>query len=336
MTVDLFNFLYRNYITYDSLYGLTKRGFYAYPEANNLNVFLDMHSLLVDAFGKNIEVTYTNVNCVTSSIINLCAHIRTYYASRHRVWTKFYIVWGWNRPPHVRSILPEYNAHIIMAEDSDIILKTLIEENLKLLDILCPYIPDVYFINGYQNETAVIINTLIKSPQQSNLIHGPNLIYSRDAFEYLCVATLPQTVMFRPKKYGGEDKSYPVMKSNLLESYLVNELKIKWKNDLPIDFNSFVKTVRYAGIKSRNVPGVMKFKKASDLEVFPHFFTSKEDEIISALTLATDLDNSSSIMMQTPVYSQLFKGIVNLFNPEQVKQINDIYFQNCPLDLNNL
>ena len=336
MRVDLLNYLYRNYITYDSLYALTKRGFYAYPEADNINVFIDMHSMLADIFGKDMEIDYNNVSVITSSIINLCAHLRAYYASRHRVWTKIYIVWAWNRPANIRELLPEYNAHTIMAEDAKTPLKYLVEENLKLLEILCPYIPDIYFVNGFDNETAVVINTLIKNPENSALLYAPNMIYSRDAFEYICVATLPQTVMFRPKKYKGQDKSYPVMKSNLLESYLVNELRIKWKNDLPIDYNQFVRTIRYAGLKSRGVTGIMKFKKASDLEVFPHFFTAKEDEIINGLNLATDLDAGMETLMRSPEYSQLYKGIINLYNPDEVRRINDIYFQSCPLDLNNL
>lgn len=336
MLVDLQNYLYRNYITYDSLYALTMRGFYAYPEANDLNVFIDMHSLVADIFNKNIEVSYNNPAVIASSIINLCAHIRAYYVSRHRVWTKIYVVWAWNRPEYVRNLLGEYNAHTIMAEDSKTILKDLIEENLKILELLCDYIPDIHFVNGYNHETGVVINTLIKNPHLSKIMRAPNLIYSRDPYQYICIASLPATTMFRPKKSKGKDISYPVMKVNLLESYLVNELKIKWKDDLRIDHTGFIRTIRYAGMKARGINGVMKFKKATNLEVYPHFFTANEDKIINALNLAFDLDASSEILKGSPEYAQLYRGIVNLYNPDEVRRINDLYFQTCPLDLNNL
>lgn len=336
MVVELQNYLYRNYITYNSLYALTKRGFYAYPEANNLNIFIDMHSLVADIFGKNLEFCYISPAVITSSIINLCAHLRAYYVSRHKVWTKIYVIWAWNRPDYVRKLLPEYNAHTIMAEDSNTILKDLLEENIKILELLCDYIPDIHFVNGYNHETAVIINTLLKEPERSRIMPAPNLIYSRDAFQYVTIASRPAVTMFRPKKSKGEDKSYPVMKSNLLESYLTNELKIKWKDDLVIDHTAFIRTIRYAGIKARGINGVMKFKKASNLDVYPHFFTANEEKIINGLNLALDLDACTEILKQSSEYSQLYRGMVNLYNPEQVKRINDVYFQSCPLDLNNL
>jgi hypothetical protein len=336
MHANLLTYLYRNYITYDSLYALTKRGFYAYPYADNINIFIDMHSLISDIFGDKLEFTYSSTNEIASSIINLCAHLRAYYASRHKVWTKIYIVWSWNRPEYVRNLLPEYNAHSILAEDAKTILKQLVEENLKLLEILCPYIPDIYFVNGYNHETGVVIYTLISHPNQSCPIVGPNMIYSRDPYEYIDIASIPETVMFRPKKYHGQDKSYPVMKSNLIESYVTNELRLKWNSGIPVEYNNFAWVLSSVGMKARGVNGPMAFKKAIDPKTYQHVFTPKEEETISALSLAFDLDACNKFLEQSNEYSQLYRGIVNLYNPDEVRKINDLYFQTCPLDLNNL
>ena len=338
MIVDLRTFLYRNYITYDSMYALTQRAFYAYPEHECLNVFIDMHSMVQDIFRNDIELSSYSTNAIASSIINLCAHIRYYYYTRHKTWSRFYIIWSWNRPEHIRQILPIYNAHRIMSEDSKVIIKNLVETNISILKLLCPYIPEFYFVDAGNHETAAAIYTLCSMQQESKFpVAGmPNMVYSRDAFNYVTVATVPHLCMFRPRKSNHKDTSYTVYKTNLLQSYYENELKCKWKDNLTIGYEQFVRTITYAGLKAREIPGLMKFVKASNIDNFPHLFTTDEERQISAMNMAFDLDGASKILLASPDGANLFRGVIDLYNPDEVKAINNLYFTDCPLDLNAL
>jgi len=247
--VDLYQYLFKNYISYDSLFHLNKKAFYERSNAESVDIFIDMNSLINDIFTIPFEFSYNATSVLTSSIINLCAHLRNYYASRHRVWTRFYIVWCWNRPDAARSIIPEYNAHTIMAQDSKTIYKSLVEENLKLLDILCPYLPDIFFINGGNYETTTVIialDEIIGNQIQKKDI--PNIIYTRDSYSYLGVSLMPLTFIFRPKKNNG-DVSYMISKTNLIDMYIEKELKQVPYNKLT-DYRKLIDYMSYAGVKS--------------------------------------------------------------------------------------
>ena len=335
MVVDVYNYLFRNYITYDRLYHLSMRAFYTYPEINALNVFIDAHSLVSSMYNESIQFTYEDYNPIAASMINLCGHLREYFHSRHHVWTKFFIVCGRSRPDYVRNIIPEYNAHTVMREDSNTVISNLIYENMALLKFVCSYLPDIVFLDGENLESAYLINTVEKEPEKYKCLNGPYVIYSRDSFQYVSIAKMPYTTMYRPKKYRGEDRSYIVNKTNLLESYLVNELKAKWKDDLPIDYTNFIRTIRYAGIDSRGVKGVMKFKKASNLEVYPHFFTANEENIIKGLSIAFDLDAGSDMYRRSLDYT-MFNREPEIFQKEEIQDLNNKFFTVYPLELNSL
>ena len=337
MVIDLYQYLFKNFITYDSLFALNKRAFYERSDANEINIFIDMHSHIKDLFdmrNKNNFYKYSSTSVLTSSLINLCAHLRNYYYTRHRVWAKFYIVFAWDRPEYIRNLLPDYSAHRIMQEDSKTTYKELVEENCRILTTICPYLPGIYFVYGGNYETATVIGTLVLTIGKSGI---PNIVYTKDSFEYLAVCNIPLTFIFRPKKYNGVDSSYLVSKTNLIDSYIEKELK-QVKLNLLTDYSKFPEYLSYAGIKSREVHGVLRFKNAlnqvSNNRTF--FFTTDEMNRISALSQAADLQYNMNIFSSTVECSNIHKALIDLHNPEEVKQINNLYFTEYPLDLDAL
>lgn len=341
MVVDMYMYLLKNYITYDRLFALNKKAFYERSDAESVDIFIDMHSMIKDIFGTgkkmedNINFTYANTSVLSSSIINLCAHLRQYYYTRHKVWAVFYIVWAWNKPQNVINAIPEYNAHRIMAEDAKTIQRSLVEENVQILKTLCPFLPDIYFINGGNYETMTVIGSLI-----SNYGRGrkgiPSIIYSRDPFGYLAVDKLPLTFLFRPKKSNHEDKSYMVSKTNLIDTYLKEELK-QVPYDADYDPNKFHEYMAYAGMRSRGLKPALRFKQTMDYFNGRNlYFSSEEQKTINNNRMAMDILYQMSIFNMSIEATEIPSSIINLYGPEEVKQLNNLYFQEYPLDLNAL
>lgn len=336
--IDLYQYLFKNYITYDSLFALNKKAFYERSDAENVDIFIDMPSLINDIFTMPFEFNYNSTSVLTSSIINLCAHLRNYYFTRHRVWARFYIIWAWNRPDYIRQMIPEYNAHLIMAQDSRNIFKVMVEENLKILETLCPYLPDIYFVNGGNYEVGTIISALVKNMGKLlNNSNIPNIIYTRDAYQYLLVSVLPLTFIFRPKKTKGVDNSYIASKTNLIDIYIQRELK-QVSHNKPTEYNRFLDYIAYAGLKCRGVNGVVRFKQAIDYITNKKIliFSNQEQDRTNLLYQVFNIKQQLDIFSNSAEYVLLGKGLINLINPEEVKKINDIYFATYPLDLNVL
>ena len=51
---------------------------------------------------------------------------------------------------------------------------------------------------------------------------------------------------------------------------------------------------------------------------------------------AIDLQNQTTIFKSRPDSSNVFKNIINLYDPDSVRNINSKYFQKYPLDLNRV
>ena len=51
---------------------------------------------------------------------------------------------------------------------------------------------------------------------------------------------------------------------------------------------------------------------------------------------ACDTSIGQALAYQSTAESKLYKGIVNIYDPNGIKEINDTHFKSCPLDLNVL
>ena len=76
--------------------------------ATELNVFIDIYSVLHQAFSEHYRVEYTNYTDITSCLINMCAHYRAFFR-RLRVHTKFYLVFSTNTCEINRKFIAGYN-----------------------------------------------------------------------------------------------------------------------------------------------------------------------------------------------------------------------------------
>jgi len=128
-----------------------------------------------------------------------------------------------------------------------------------------------------------------------------------------------------------------ISKTNLIDMYIEKELKQVPYNKLT-DYRKLIDYMSYAGVKSRGVNGILRFKQAIDHVTNSKnlYFSNEESNRTNAIYQAFHPIFQLDIFKTSVEYTMITKGLINLHNPEEVKKINDVYFTEYPLDLNVL
>lgn len=366
MPISVESILYGDYIKYDRLFMLTKHAFYGSPDPGAfIDIFIDMNSMLKPLYrwftNENVhDIVFDKDNVITSSMLNLVAHLKHYFITRHHVYARCFIVYGDNFPVHPRAIYPSYNQSAYSEYATKIQITDRINEAIDVMSILVPYLEDVYFIYDREVETGVLIKAIMEYNALSNQEYSkmPKIVYSKDPYCYQLVAMEPYTFLYRPKKAGQEDASWVVPKSQLYESYALGEAKYSIEPETPIiGVESFSLILSMSGLRCRNIKGVMRFSKAvktiqkafDSLFILPGYNVAfdlgldqiipegdkKQENIftISQNFKAIDLWYNYNMYAMEKGISGIQRFMVNLYDPEAIKDINDKYFRNNPIDI---
>lgn len=358
---NIADILYGSYIRYDRLYEMTKFAFYGKTEANNVNIYIDCYSILKSLYTRGSNITVKDSCAIASCLINLAIHLRAYFETRHNVSSKVYIIYGGARPIESFVNYAYYNAKNILMEDSNYVLKSLIYDNLNIIKILCPYLYDIFCIVDEDNEFSVIASSLISNSSNKD----PNIIYSKDPLAYQLVAFKPYTFLYRPKKHTNQmefqDNSWVVTKTTLYNAYRYGELGIKKQFDTSLDVRMFSIFQAISGVKSRNLKSMKSANNSIKLledaiskNIFTNGYNANSifyldpNPFLSLFPTETDAAIATNrfaaidLQFQTMLYQssirskEAINGIINLYNPQEVRNINDRYFQEYPLDLNRV
>ena len=210
--IPLDSLLYSNFIRYDRMKELTLTQ-YANSSAEELNIYIDMYSLIRPLYKRTILGDNT---IFTSFVLNLAAHMRAYYMTRHSVTTNIYIVFTNNMSILTQevSMVPEWNITDQGKLIPDINRDNLINWNVELLKLLVPCFPRIYFITGTV-EPAVMIQNLINRNNNG----CPNLILTKDKMSWQIPAYDSNSCVFRPRKAQNEDTSFCVNHLNVFDEW---------------------------------------------------------------------------------------------------------------------
>lgn len=364
---DINQFLYRNFITYDALYNLNKIAFYGKSNSDQVNIFIDMRSLSKGLFNTNMEFGYKDqVTPIASSFINLAIHLREYYRSRHGVYARIWLVWATNEIAPFPACPVPYNPHSSMSYNSNEVMKDMIAKCNETLKTICPYLKDIYFVNGNRYDVSAVIQTMIVESELSHIYKGvPIIVYTKDPFACQLVANNPYTFLFVPKKTrtneGVYDTSHLVTKKSLYYSYGFLS-GYKPVNDPSYLTNLFIPSMCLANVKCKDIKILGPFNKiAKSINVMMGSEMSNAgnvgvdfvaDRLIDNAYSSTPLHDKAGAFVEakdigitldirntviTPeVRQKMHEGIVDLYSPEDLKRINDKYFINYPIDLMRL
>lgn len=179
--------------------------------ATKLNIFIDLASTLHGLYSEHNRVIIDNVTDVSSSIINMCGHYREFFRSTLGVDTRIFLVNSTNTCDLNIKFVGEYNRVFKDNKLGNAQTIKMINNNMKLLEILCPYLPAIYYIDSPAHfETSVIIAHIIEILNDPN----PNLIISHDMYPLQLCTQYKWTSYLYPKKsrFGSniEDTSWMI------------------------------------------------------------------------------------------------------------------------------
>lgn len=340
-----------SYIKYNRLTGIINEVFVG-SNASHVNIYIDLYSVLKPIFGNNYAILDYSV--ISSCVINMCAHYREFFKTRYGVSSTIFIVYSQNNPYINNQFYSGYNEKNYKTITSDKLLIDMVKNNIELLELLCPYLPDIHFIKS-EYETGVVIYDLIC--RQEAVAHVPHLVISKDVYNFQLVTLQQDTIILRPKKSKGEDLSYYINRYNVLPTYLLIERKIKPESVIPTLRPELLSTIMaMAGVKERNIKSVCNI--SSSLKILHRAI--EEQKIINGynsdpLTLYFNIDNSK-LSISEKTFEFRFKAIDiyfqylvymntaecksiklnNLYDPETLREINDKHFIKYPLNLNAL
>nr|DAM95865.1 MAG TPA: hypothetical protein [Caudoviricetes sp.] len=217
-SITIENEILSNYVKYDVLDNLIHTH-YQNSKANNLNIYIDIMSMLTDIIlDERLIYTIDDKAVFASTIINMCMHYKRFFL-RKNVQCEFFLIFGTNTPAINNSLVYKYNAKFKYLYSISR-FKRYIEMNMKLLEYIVQFIPSIYYFDAKDNETSAFIKYVMEyfgTPEDYE-----NLIISKDILSFQLVSDTCKVL--RPKKYKGVDSSYIVDIYNIW-NVLINNIR---------------------------------------------------------------------------------------------------------------
>lgn len=348
--------LISNYVKYDRLEYLINNEFQN-SNANHIILYIDMYSMIKSIY-KLDPSQFIDWYSIASCVINACAHYRNFFWTRYRVTCEIWVVFSVMEESikEARSFYPNYS-NIFTAENNPAMDK-MISDNIEILKLLCQYIPDVQFIHS-TFEPGIVFGAIMQKRSISPTATIPNIIISKDPWNLQVVSNMKDTYMIRPIKKNGIDLSVIIDKNNVLE-YYTNIRKIEGADVSKIDcsYLSFIiAATRFPerGIKSlHNLGSVIRYLNnaiedpmAPMMKTFMYSTSDSLCDILMAHSVCKlkkfEINlRLDAIGFQNCLYRYYISpycddiNMINLFDPNSVKLINEKYFSKIPLDLMSL
>ena len=352
--LNLLDTIYGSYVKKDRL---AKLVFDTYSNssiqnATKLNVFIDINSVIHALYSEHNRIQYNNITDLSSGIINLCAHYRSYFRTLG-VDTRYFLINSCNSHSINLKILPDYN-NVFIRKASVTKTDKVITNNMNLLKVLCPYLPGIYYIESVENyETSVIIAYIIETIGTQI----PNLIISRDIYSMQLTALYKYTSYLKPVKGKEGDLSW-MLPINEKESYrkefwdkvmITRKIQTKGLYELsPINFALFLALTKVPerSMNSLASPSaaynfIYSLVGSEDIKIQSNQFMYSQELAnkfpvaeIDARYKVLDVEYGLSFYRNSPEARGM--QFIDLEDAPTVNKISSKYYANNPLELQKL
>lgn len=340
-----------SYVKYSRLSELISFA-YSGSRATHINLYIDLYAAYKALYSESFRTEMTDYTAVTSSVLNMCAHYRAFF-KRLGVTTKIFLIFSYNCNAISRKLVAGYNKTFFRKSQNKIIAD-MVSFNNEILEILCPFLPDIHFLKT-EFEVSVLIEYLIRKEQgEGNL--NPNIIISKDIYPCQITSLHDDTTLIRPKKLHGEDISTIITPRNS-ETYIdtfwsMILLSRNYRSDsrlgihpvnLPLFFAlnkmderdlemlcSYGKTTNMI----KNVVGEQCFKLTPVAVQDQLMLGHPPYEIVNSRYKVLDIDYQLGLFMQSMESKQIHYD--NLSDNATVNMICSKYFEKNPIDLQRL
>ena len=347
--------LFANYIKYDRLSEMVEETFKG-SSANCINIFIAVYSMI-----RNVYLNDSFLNgeklLLLSSLINLCAHMRYFFRNRYKVESKIFLVYSNNTPEYNKKMWFRYNVNHENTAKASFSSTDYhpIKISLNALDMITPYLPDIYFLQSDFESGVVIYDAICYNEAHGNA--NPNIVLSTDSYLYQIVTMANQTYIFRPKKLHSKDLSYVVSRENLMETLFVTR-KVKLIPEIyNLNAGLYSLLLTLSRCPERSIKAFLNLPEATKLiysGVSEHKilndYNSNTRNIWNSLNRSSFNDKFTFDLFDRrfkviDLFSQYLVYInsnhekiklIDLIDPNTVKDINNNYYKKYPLDLNRL
>lgn len=335
------------YVRYEQLALLINNNFKG-SNANTVDLFIDMADIMrkLNGFLSQSKGIINDGLVVASGIINMVGHYRQFFASRYQCDTRVWIVASMSG--QTQKLF--YSKFIPVADSLDISTRQLYTNNLSLMDLICKNIPNVQVEMCNCEFATKVLQIYDKEP-----IKNPLICITKDPFAFQICGSQYLSYVLRPRKSNGSDTSYMVTRESVIESYA---FELSKKCDQPVArminpemISLFMAMTR---VPSRGIhtlymiPTALKKLNALSATGYPYDidfvldqFTQSAGGIKNPYELINRFKACDACYIQLEGYkntpeAKLYNGIVNLYDPAGIKDINNQYFKKYPLDLDIL
>ena len=217
--------IYSNCIKYNVLTNLIDASFKGSNDTC-INIYIDLYNIVRSLYANKYQVIIEDYLSLASGIINLAGHYKAFFKYKYKVLANIYLIWSTNCSSINRKLIPNYNKEMYnrLISPMHTTIDDIINTNINILDLLCKYIPNIYFIHT-QYESGVVMGYLIN---KNNSI--PNLIISKDIYPYQLLSYYPNTYYLRPyKDIMNDNNDLSMIISTPYKYYNINTINAYWR-----------------------------------------------------------------------------------------------------------
>ena len=350
----LLNVIYGYYVKYDRLESLINRA-YANSGATELNIFINMTDIFtrIDRYLSDRNSIISNPLVITSGLINMVAHYRNFFTTRYRCNTRFWLI------ESVDNIISKMYCSDFTAPILSDRMTVLKSDNMEVFPMLCKLIPDVQYERCTVDFCTKVVDIIEREKTKS-----PNMVISKDSFDIQLANTfdLSNITVLRPIKNKEGDNSILSTRYSSINDYI--QLISKGNEFIGQNNNPIVGEILPFFMAITRVPtrklktmftiknAINKLQKMNQAGKLPYIVWNMDEMVNNFISCNPDIKRDpfeilyrykacDAAKLHYYVYkdtpeSFTYNGIENIYDPNAIKSINNIYFSTCPLDLNVL
>jgi hypothetical protein len=345
--VNLESLLYSNYIKYDRLKLLIDSIPYDI-ESNKVDIYIDVYDMLKPIYTRDVYAEKKFL--IVSQVINLAAHMRGFFWTRYGIATRIYLVYGEDITTNHRKFYQSFgNDKFKDTVDFDR-NNAVVNSQLDMVRLLCAYIHGVYFIRRSTNFSMFTYDNISKNQPI------PSIIITKDKYAYQIPALLDNVYLLRPRKTASGDESYIIYKRVALISFFNKLSEASIKNLSLINPELLSLLIALTGFPSYNLKTVCNITTASKMVIngintnrIINAYNTDIDYVYNQLSIDRRMDsttfkfrfNAVDLVYQHRLYNSSAEArdiswIIDLEDKFTIQRINNQYFIDNSLDLNNL
>jgi hypothetical protein len=253
-------------VRYDKLKEIIEPGLI---KDKTINIYINFNSILEYFYAPRVVEAMNSLESkdhliFVSEFINLMAHYRHYFYSRHKCSTRFF-VYFLNKEPygdkHYMQSMLHMRSHNHIKTGT---MNEVLDININMIDTICKYLSNIYFIKseGLDHSTIpyYILSKLSKRENEFNII------MTHDYFDYQLL-NFPRTVVLS----ASGDRSKIYKRENIYDKKLKG-LKYELRNQLSPELFTLIMT--FMGNKERDIEKIGNYGFAKIIKKLDEFIDS--------------------------------------------------------------